>query len=469
MASILLVDDERSMRDYLEILLRKRGHEVFVAQSGEEALTKLTERSYDLVLTDLRLGTISGMRVLEQVRAIAPLTQVIVMTAYATMETAIEALNAGAYHYLVKPFQNDEVVVVLQKALEQQRIVRENLQLRTEISELQRSRGQDLIGKSAALDQVFQLIRRVAPTKTSVLVTGETGTGKELVAKSLHAMSPRKDGAFVVVNCGAIPENLLESELFGHKKGAFTGAIAHREGLFELANNGTIFLDEVGELPLSMQVKLLRVLQEKSFKRVGGNETITVDARIVAATNRSLEDEVRGGTFREDLYYRLNVVQIRLPPLRERQDDIPLLVQHFLRKFGAESGRSSLAFSPAAMDALLRYGFPGNVRELENIVERAVALEPSNLVMPESLPPAVREGTLPQAYARTVQLPTSGVDLEKVLGEMEQRLLEQALERSRGVKVEAAKLLGITFRSIRYRLRKHGLVKDDKDDLPEDE
>jgi two-component system response regulator PilR (NtrC family) len=369
---ILIVDDERSMREFLGIYLRQEGYRIEAVAGGHEAIATLKARSFDVVITDLRMPDIDGLAILAEAKRLRPDTEVIMVTAFSTTETAIAAMNAGAHDYLTKPFKIDEVGLVVARAMEKRRLERENLALRDEIKG--RYKLDRLLGKSPSMQRVFDMLRKVASTRTSVLLIGESGTGKELAARALHELSPRTERPFVAVNCGAIPETLLESELFGHVKGAFTGANADKQGLFDAAHNGTLLLDEVADLPVPMQVKLLRVLQERKVKPVGGVSEHEVDVRIVAATNRDLETEVEKGTFRQDLFYRLNVIQIRLPPLRERREDLPILVDHFIRKFSAEHGRNVVGALPEVMSAVMGYHFPGNVRELENMIERAVTL-----------------------------------------------------------------------------------------------
>ena len=372
MARILVADDERSMREFLEILLLKEDHEVLLADSAPRAIEMAASRDPDLVITDLKLGQMSGLDVLAAVKGLRTDVEVIMITAFASTENAIQAMKLGAYDYVVKPFKVDEISVVIQKALEKRALVAENRALKSRLEG--RDRFARLVGRSSAMRDVFNVVEKVAPTSTTVLVTGESGVGKELVARAVHEKSPRSAGPFVAVNCGAIPEGLLESELFGHVKGAFTGADKTKSGLFQTASTGTLFLDEIGELPLPLQVKLLRALQDRRVKPVGGVEDIEVDSRIIAATNRDLQAEVKAGRFREDLFYRLNVIQVKVPPLRERREDVLLLAEHFLKQFAKEHGRPNLSFSRAALGALADYSFPGNVRELENIVERSVTL-----------------------------------------------------------------------------------------------
>jgi two-component system response regulator PilR (NtrC family) len=384
---------------------------------------------------------------------------VIVITAFASTDSAISAMKEGAYDYITKPFKVDQIRLVVEKALEKKLLAVENRRLRSELRS--QSRQRNIIGNSSALQRVFDLIAQVADTKTNVLISGESGTGKELVARAIHAQSERCNRAFVAINCGAIPENLLESELFGHVKGAFTGAVQNKEGLFETADGGTLLLDEVGELSPTLQVKLLRATQDKTIRRVGGTGDRQVNVRIVSATNRHLEDEVAAGRFREDLYYRLNVIQIALPPLRDRSEDIPLLVHHFVERYTVELGKRIDSVSEAAMARLLQYAYPGNVRELENIVERAVALTSGSTIDVQALPPTVLD---PKSQSAGPRIPPEGVKLESLVDDYERSLLGEALRLSGGVKKQAARILGISFRSFRYRLEKLGLDGADSDD-----
>jgi two-component system response regulator PilR (NtrC family) len=463
-SEILLVDDERSVREVLAIYLRRAGHQVEAAANVTEARAALAAREFDVVITDLRMPDGTGLDVLAESKARRAGTEVVVATAYATAETAIAAMKAGAYDYLLKPFKVDEVGLVVERALERRTLLRQNLALRDEIKG--RYRLDRLLGKSAPMQRLYDLVRKVAPTRTSVLLVGESGTGKELAARALHELGPRAERPFVAVNCGAIPEALLESELFGYVKGAFTGASSEKTGLFEAASGGTLFLDEVGELPAAMQVKLLRALQERRVKPVGGVAEREVDVRVVAATNRDLEAEVERGTFRQDLYYRLNVIQIRMPPLRERREDIPLLVEHFLRKLGAEHGRPVTEIDGAAMSALTGYGYPGNVRELENLIERAITLSSDGRVTLEALPDLAPAGTGGGGGRAAPALPPEGLDLEREVEGFERDILLRALERTEGNRTEAARLLGISFRSMRYRLSKLGITAGGDDDGP---
>lgn len=453
---ILVVDDERSMREFLGILLAKEGYSVTQCPDGETALKQVVEDIFDMVIMDIRMPKMDGIAVLEQIKEIAPETIVIMITAFASTDTAVRAMKKGAYDYITKPFKNDEIKLIIHKALEKKALEKENILLKR-LVETKFSFDQ-IIGQSPKMIAIYELMEKVAPTKTNLLITGDSGTGKELVAKAIHFNSPRRDKAFVTLNCGAIPENLLESELFGHMKGAFTGAMYNKRGLFEVADGGSIFLDEIGELPLSMQVKLLRIIQDKEFTRVGGTEPIKVDVRIISASNKDLEEAVREKKFREDLYYRLNVIQIKLPLLRERKEDIPLLAEHFFRKYVQELGKEVRQVSPDAVKLLVNYDYPGNVRELQNIIERAIALETSNTLTAENLESYMNEQQGVKSIDGTLlDIPAEGIDLEKVVEDLERNLLLKALQRAKGVKKKAAELLNINFRSIRYRLEKYGI------------
>jgi two-component system response regulator PilR (NtrC family) len=457
---ILIVDDERSMREFLGIYLRREGYRIEAAAGGGEAIASIKARAFDVIITDLRMPDVDGLTILAEAKRIRPDTEVIVVTAFSTTETAIAAMKAGAHDYLTKPFKIDEVGLVVDRAMEKRRLARENLALRDEIKG--RYKLDRLLGKSPPMQRVFDILRKVASTRTSVLLIGESGTGKELAARALHELSPRT-GPFVAVNCGAIPETLLESELFGHVRGSFTGANVDKQGLFEAAHTGTLLLDEVADLPVSMQVKLLRVLQERKVKPVGGVSEREIDVRIVAATNRDLEAEVEKSSFRQDLYYRLNVIQLRLPPLRERREDLPLLVDHFIRKFSAEHGRNVVGAAPEVMSALMVYHFPGNVRELENMIERAVTLSSTDWLALDAFPNLVGLQGAQPSPSTIGHLPESGLDLERHLEEYERSILIKALERTGGNRTEAARLLGVSFRSMRYRLSKLGITGVDSD------
>jgi two-component system response regulator PilR (NtrC family) len=457
---VLVVDDERSMQEFLEIFLRSEGYEVETAGDIQSARMHLESDDFDVLITDIKMPGGSGIDLLHTTHEISPETVVIMITAYASTETAIAAMKEGAYDYVTKPFKVDELRIVMEKALEKKLLASENRRLRSELRSQVRDRS--IVGSSPLMARVFDLVAQVADSKANVLVTGESGTGKEMVARAIHAGGDRCDRPFIAVNCAAIPETLLESELFGHVKGAFTGAVQNKAGLFELADRGTLFLDEVGELTPSIQVKLLRAIQEKTFRRVGGTADGHVDVRIVAATNRRLEDDLSTGRFREDLYYRINVIEIPLPPLRERVEDIPLLVTHFIEKYAHELDRPVEGLSEAAMSLLLEYPFPGNVRELENLVERAVALSRGSIIEVEALPPALLNPTTP---SKSTRIPPEGIDLEEVVNDFERTLLAEALRASGGVKKKAAQLVGVSFRSFRYRLEKLGLDRPGSGDL----
>ena len=457
---VLVVDDEQSLRQLLGLFFKKEGFEVDTAGSLAEAEKAIEANAYDLVLTDLRMAEQDdGLKVLRAALQKNPWTQVIVLTAYGTVETAKEAMKYGAYDYLAKPFDNAELRKIVQSALARKedaagrrRALRESVR--------GTSAYEGIVGRSEAMLGVFELIDRVAPTDANVMVLGESGTGKELVAAALHSRSNRRDQPFVPINCAAIPETLLESELFGHVRGAFTGAVQLKKGLFETAQRGTLFLDEVGELPQPMQSKLLRVLQERSLRRIGGNEDIPIDVRIVCASKRDLQQEMTEGRFRDDLFYRLNVIQIVVPPLRERREDIPALAAHFIRKFAEKHGKPIARIDGEAMRALLAHDFPGNVRELENILERATIMETKNVISLDSLPPNVTKIVTSSQVTEGISqesFPDEGVFLDTEMDRLEKSYLEKALEKSGGNRTEASKLLNISLRSIRYRMQKHGI------------
>jgi two-component system response regulator PilR (NtrC family) len=452
---ILVADDEQSMREFLEIMFKKEGYHVSLAPNGEEVLKLAEKEIFDLVLLDIRMPRLDGISVLKKLKAISPETIVIMITAYASADTAIKAMKEGAYDYITKPFKVEEIKLIIKNALEKKNLQQENILLKQVVRD--RYHFDNIIGQSSKMLALYDLLEKVAPTKTNILITGESGTGKELVAKAIHYNSPRKDKPFVTLNCGAIPELLIESELFGHMKGAFTDAIATKKGLFELADEGTIFLDEISELPLLMQVKLLRVLQDREFKRVGGTEDIRVDVRIISATNKDLEEGVREKRFREDLFYRLNVIQIKIPPLREKREDIPFLTTHFLKKYSEELNKNMSTISPEALRILLNYDYPGNVRELQNIIERAVALESTQELTAQNLSSYLDEQLPLKKRPLDLEIPNEGIDLEKVVEDLERTLLLKALEKTKGIKKKAADLLHINFRSMRYRLEKYGL------------
>jgi two-component system, NtrC family, response regulator PilR len=452
---ILVVDDEPSMRSFLDIMLKDEGYDVDLAVDGEEALSFVGSKIYDLVITDIMMPGIDGTDVLKGVKEVNSETMVIMITAYASTETAVNAMKEGAYDYLLKPFNVEEIKVVIKNALEKGRLERENIFLKRELGK--EYSFENIIGISTEMLKVFSMIERVAKTKTNILITGDSGTGKELVARAIHNKSNRKKKPFVVINCGGIPENLLESDLFGHVKGAFTGAIFHKEGLFEVANTGTFFLDEVGELTPPIQVKLLRAIQERTFKRVGGTEDVSVDVRIIAATNKDLEKEIIAGRFREDLYYRLNVIEIKLPLLKNRKKDIPILAHYFLEKFSLEQDKKIRKISSYAMDVLKDYSFPGNVRELENIIERSVALESSNIVLPESLSLSMHKVFNVTESENHEGLLNDGFSMENYIIDIEKKLIVQALNRSGGKKKEAARILGVSYWVLLRKIEKYDI------------
>ncbi len=437
--NILIIDDEDVLQDVLSTLLSRAGYRTLSARSGEEGLQILQREDIDLVLLDLMLPSMSGQEVLRQIRRQDPDQIVVVVTAFSSVESAIAAMRDGAYDYIPKPFKNDEVLITVDKGLEQRRLAHENRALREQLQ--QRYAFDNIIGKSKPMLEVFELIRLAAPSKSNILILGESGTGKELVAKAIHHHSLRAAGPFVTVNSGSMPADLLESNLFGHVRGAFTGAVAAKKGLFELANGGSIFFDEIGNIPLDTQAKLLRVIQEKEFMRLGGVETLTADVRIIAATNADLERVVTHGAFREDLYYRLNVITIHLPPLRERPEDIPLLARHFLGHYAEENRKEIAGISPEAMALLMDYQWPGNVRELENVVERAVVLSTGTALDVELLSPAVRRRNGVPLLADP--LPVDGLSLRDAVTAYERRLIIQALQATGGVQKKAAELLQV--------------------------
>jgi two-component system response regulator PilR (NtrC family) len=455
---ILVVDDERSMRDMVSILLKRNGFEVVTARSGSQAISLFDQgERFDVIVTDLVMDRGGGIDVLKAVKERALQTEVIVFTAFGSPETAVEAMKLGAFDYLSKPFNVDEFLIIVHHAVEHRELIRENIDLRARVKG--EYRYADIIGRSEAIRDTVALCQKVADSPATVLVSGESGTGKELVARAIHFSGPRAENPFIPVNCGALPEHLMESELFGHVKGAFTGAYDNKDGLFMAADKGTVFLDEIGELPLSLQVKLLRVLQDKQVRPVGASQEVPVDVRVVAASNRDLAEQVKVGAFRADLFYRLNVISIRIPPLRERQEDIPLLAEHLLEKLSFEYGLPAKKISREAMLRLLQYRFPGNVRELANILERASTLAATDQIEPGDLPPEVASAVRDEDSLLT--LPDEGVALDTVLESLERSLLNQALARTGGARTKAAELLGISFRSLRYRLSKHGISPEE--------
>ena len=451
---ILVVDDEPAQREMISGFLKKQAFDVVVAENGAKALELFRHDSIDLILTDQRMPHLSGLDLLQAVRAINPETPVILMTAFGSIEAAVSAIQGGATDYLTKPLNLDELLYRIRQVSDRYRIIAENRELREALGERHRIEG--IIGESGQMLEVLSLVRRVAPSEATVLIRGESGTGKELIAKAIHFASSRASGPLVKVNCAALPETLLESELFGHEKGAFTGALTSRQGRFELADGGTIFLDEIGDLPLHLQAKLLRVLQEREYEKVGSSRPVGVNVRILAASHRPLEALLKAGQLREDLYYRLNVVPIFLPPLRERRSDLSLLIEHFLRRFAEKNGKTIRGLTPEGRDILLRYDYPGNVRELENIIERAVVLTRDDVIASGDLP-------------LTVQEPEMGADrdpqtnLTAAVEALERRMIRDALAKSDGVQTRAAELLGMGERALRYKLIKYGFREEDSE------
>jgi len=473
-ARILVVDDERSMREMLTILLKREGHQVSVAENGQGAIDLLNQRPFDLVVSDARMPDVDGLEVLRHARSINPSVIAIMVTAYGSPDLLRGVAQLGVNDYVEKPFNTEVLRFRIRKELDRKRLQQENVLLKRALHTT--NQFSNIIGNSPAMQEVFELVETIAPTGSTVLITGESGTGKELVARAIHVRSPRSDRPFVAVNCGALTETLLDSELFGHMRGSFTGADGNKKGLIEVAEKGTIFLDEIGEMSPMLQVKVLRVLQERKFRRVGGTEEVDADIRIIAATNRDLGRMVAEGQFREDLFYRINVIPVRLPSLRERVGDVPLLADHFVGKFAEQMKKAISGISRPALDCLQAHAWPGNVRELENAIERAVALERSAMILPESLPEALRGGaasvplpaSAPMAAAATAAtaapapqasqpLPDKGFDLEQHVQHLEREYIAEALRRSNGVKVKAAELLGMSFRSFRYYMKKYNL------------
>ncbi|MFA5902805.1 MAG: sigma-54 dependent transcriptional regulator [Desulfobacula sp.] len=460
--TILVVDDELSMREFLDVLLSKEGYKVSAAKNGKQAVNMIEKNDYDLVLTDIRLGDITGLEVLKEAKKKNQDTVIIMISAYSTTEIAVEAMNHGAYDFVPKPFDNIELKLTIQKALELRTLDQERDKTSSELKDhLHFNR---IIGNSPGMQAIYKRVEQISPTKTNVLITGESGTGKELIARAIHENSDRKDNPFVVVNCGGIPDTLIESEFFGHIKGSFTGAVVDKKGLFEAANLGTIFLDEIGELSPILQVKLLRAVQETSFKPVGGTKEIEVDVRIISATNKKLEQEVVEGKFREDLFFRLNVIPIIVPPLRDRKGDVALLAQHFAEKYSKKMGKDIVKLSSYAIDFLNKYSFPGNVRELENLIERSVALSSTNIILPESLTISMHKKRrwVEGIEGRRFDLNDveQGVDLDDIMNTIEQAYLKKAMELAGGNKSKAAEYLNLSLRSMRYRLDKSGATEE---------
>ncbi len=453
MARILVVDDDQGMREFMEIMLTKEGYDVVCAEDPAKAINLCNKKDFDLVITDLRMPKIDGIEFLKAIKEKKPETIVILITAYASGETAVNAMKEGAYDYVEKGGSIEELKKIVRAALVKKGLWTENQTVKKEQAEDTTFGG--MIGTSREMMKVFATIKKVADTPANILILGESGTGKELVARAIHENSPRSKMPFNAINSGGIPENLLESELFGYMKGSFTGAYTDKPGLFEMAKGGTIFLDEIGELPPVLQVKLLRVVQEKTFRRIGGAEDIKVDVRIISATNQNLEEKVKKGEFREDLYFRLNVIPIHMPPLRERKEDIPLLTKHFIEKYAREFDKEIRTISSYAMELLMNYAFPGNIRELENIIERGVAMESSNIILPENLVLAANAASGIQNY--DLGITDAGIYLNKELEKIEKAMIEKALQKAKGSKTKAAELLHVTFDSLRYRMEKLGV------------
>jgi DNA-binding NtrC family response regulator len=438
---ILIIDDELDMLRSIAEVLEREGFEVDTADSGPQGLKQLRDKVFDIVITDLRMPEVDGETILSRALELYPDIVVIMMTGYASIETAVKTMKMGAFHYLAKPFKPMELTILVRKAIEQKQLRDENRYLRSQLKS--KYRFDNIVGTNEKMQELFRLVEKVANTNSTVLITGESGTGKELIARALHYNSDRRDNPLVTVNCGAIPETLLEDELFGHVKGAFTGAIKDRLGRFEQANNGSLFLDEIGTMPPSLQVKLLRILQERSFERVGGTKTVKVDVRVITATSVNLEEAVQQGQFREDLYYRLNVIPAKICPLRERKDDIPLLAAHFLRKFCKEQGQAVKTISQSAIRQMMGYDWKGNVRQLENAMERAVTLSGDNeMILPADLPPEIRD-TPEDGLLGSFDVPEDGINLAEVLATLERRLIRQSLKRAAGNKKKAAELLQV--------------------------
>jgi two-component system response regulator PilR (NtrC family) len=469
--SILVIDDEEIMREILDALLTREGYRVQLASSGEEGIELARSAPFDAVIVDVMMPGLDGIATLEELKKIDDELPIVMITAFASVETAIAAMKRGAFDYITKPFKNDEVLVVVRNAVERRQLVAENTALRQTL-QAQSQRFSGIIGRSPRMKQVFDLIIQAAPSRSTILITGESGTGKELVARAIHRNSPRAERAFVTVNSGNLPPDLLESTLFGHVKGAFTGAVYPKKGLCDLADKGSIFFDEIGNIPAETQAKLLRLMQEREFMRLGGMDTIKIDVRIVAATNCDLRQMVEDGRFREDLYYRLHVINIVLPPLRERKDDIPLLAQHFLEKYGAENSRGDLELAADALDLLMEYDWPGNVRELENVIERAVVLNPGLRIGADLIPEHIRSA--PAFHIPKFVVPPEGISFKDVITNVEKRLIESTLEAAGGVQKRAAELLKIKPTTLnemikRYEIgtrRKKSTHADDGGDTP---
>jgi len=453
METILVVDDEKNYLVVLEALLSKEGYEIITSGNARDALKLVVEADLDLVITDVKMPGMSGMELLEACQKKKKELPVIMMTAFGTIEMAVEAMKKHAYDYITKPFENEQLKLTIKKALERHRLVKENRLLSEALSD--RFRYQNMVGKSKPMLKIFDMIEKIAHSKASVLISGASGTGKELIAKAIHYSGPRRERPFVSTNCGALTETLLESELFGHERGAFTGAIAMKKGRFEVADNGTLFLDEVGEMPPSLQVKILRVLQEMEFERVGGTRTIKVDVRVISATNRNIKEDVATGLFREDLFYRLNVINMEVPALRERLDDIPLLVRHFIERYGSGREQGNIELTPEAWKAIYSYSWPGNVRELENTLERALVFNSGGEITIEDLP---EELTTKEAELDVERFVPPGVALPKALDQIEEKLIRRALAQNDNVQAHAARMLGITKSLIQHKIKKYNIA-----------
>ncbi|MEE9390633.1 MAG: sigma-54 dependent transcriptional regulator [Candidatus Aminicenantaceae bacterium] len=459
MEKILIIDDEKSILDLLSVVFKKEGYRVRATLSAKKALELLNKEEFGLILTDIKLPEMSGFEILKRVRESKPDIAVVMITAYGNVKQAVEALKAGAFDYVVKPFDVDELKIIVAKALEKKRLQEENILLRKELKE--KSSFETVIGKSKKIKQIYSMIEKIAGTDSTILVTGESGTGKELAARAIHSLSPREENRFVSINCGALPENLLESELFGHVEGAFTGAVADKVGLFEVAQRGTLFLDEVGEMAPWTQVKLLRTLQDKKIRRVGGTEEAAIDVRIIAATNQDLKKKISEGKFREDLFYRLNVISFEMPPLRERKEDVPLFVNHFLKKYSMEIGKSMKRITPDVMKLFESYPWPGNIRELENVIERTVAIEDRETITLDSLPDELLTA---RKREETDLLFQKNFCLTSFLDEAAQSYIKQARLLSGGNLKKTASLLGISYRNLRYLIDKYKLKTDQETD-----
>ena len=452
MGKILIVDDDRGMKELLQIMLEREGYDVDAVESGKAAIHQCRKKKYDLVLTDLKMPRVDGIDVLKGIKEISPDTVVILITAYASGDTALAAMREGAYDYLEKNFDIEDLKTMIQEALRKKGLGKQDDAFPAKSGDDALYFG-NIVGKSREMFKVYSHVKKVADTPANVLILGESGTGKELVARAIHDNSSRGNRQFVAINCGGLPENLLESELFGYMKGSFTGAYSDKMGLFEVASGGTVFLDEIAELPPVLQVKLLRAVQEKSFRRIGGSEDITIDFRLISATHQNLQEKVKNGSFREDLYYRLNVIPIKIPPLRKRKEDIPILATYFIEKYSKEFGKEIKKISAYAMELLMEYEFPGNVRELENIIERSVALETSNIILPENLVIS-RDQQHESLFPPEPEIPDEGLDLNETLSSIETQIIKKALEKAKGSKTRAAEFLHVSLPSFLHRLKK---------------